>query len=562
MQIHPRTWAPAALLLATALPAMADVDLSLEDNLAPPAPMSAAQAGQSVAIEGEFALIGAPGDGVRGSDAGAVHVWRKQGGVWAFEETIRPAGISAGDAFGSAVAISNGRVLVGAPGDDGFGADAGAVYAFGHGTTGWSQQQSFSGSLVGAGDAFGAAIACDGDTALIGARLDDHAGNASGTVYVMQRGVSFWGEQARLVAPDASINDQFGSSVALFGDLAVVGAPAVNRIGVNSGAAYTFQRTGNNWDGGAILPDVGTEWFDVFGTSVATDGVRIAVGAPGDDSIAVDAGGAWTFVREVNQLVNQWVLEGAYAPALLGGEAVGSSVGFAGDVLLLGAPGENYSNSEDGALRAAEWSGIAWVASGRTGIPAAEVSGGLGVSLAVDGDLALVGIPLVDNGIVDSGAAQFVRVAVDPVGTALCLGDGSGADCPCGNTGGLGEGCANSTGAGARLTASGQALVAADSLQLVVTGARANTTGMFLQGNLELGVPFRDGLLCVSHETFRLEIITLDESGAGSSQSTISLEGVIEAGDTRLYQFWYRDSVIGPCGTGSNFSGAVEVHWE
>lgn len=558
MNIQPRLWALPALLSATAVPAAADVQLSFQTSFASPAPVSAARAGKSVAIDGDFVLVGAPGDSVRGSGAGAVHVFRRTAGVWAFEETIRPLGVLAGDAFGEAVAVSNGVALIGAPGDDDIGAGAGLVYVFAHGTTGWSQQQTFSGSLVSAGDAFGSSIALDGDTAVIGAFRDDSVANDSGTAYVMKRGSSFWGEQAQLIAPDASANDHFGMSVALVGNLAVVGAPAADPSGVNSGAVYVFERSGSVWDAGVALPAVGTSWFDAFGQSVDTDGTRIVVGAPGDDSIAVDAGGAWSFVRNGAS----WVLEGAFAPQLSGGERLGTSIAILGDTLLVGAPGEDYSNTEDGSLHAAEWGGLSWVPAERTGNLAGGVSDSLGSSLAVDADLVVVGVPLIDNGVVDSGAAWLFSSSTEPVGLSLCLGDGSGAACPCDNPGNPGEGCANSTGSGARLIASGEAVVGADSLQLVVLGAREQTTGIFLQGNLELGVPFRDGLLCVTHETFRLEIVALDENGAGATSVEISVEGETFAGASRIYQFWYRDPAVSPCGSGSNLSGAVQVQWQ
>jgi FG-GAP repeat protein len=558
MNIHPRFWATAALFCASAAPAAAEVELSFETSFAPPVLVNAARAGEAVAIDGDFVLVGAPGDSVRGADAGAVHVWRRTAGVWTFEETIRPLTVQAGDSFGASVAVSDGIALIGAPGNDNVGLNAGLVYVFVHGTTGWSQQQTFSGSLVGPGDAFGGSVAMDGDTAVVGARLDDTHGNNSGAAYVMKRGVSFWGEQSQLMAPNAAANDQFGTSVDVSGDLAVVSSPAANQNGVNSGAVYVFERNGNVWGAGDELPAVGTTWFDAFGQSLATDGSRIVVGAPGSDAIATDAGGAWSFVRSGGS----WVVEGAFAPALNGGELLGSSIAIVGDTLLVGAAGEDYANSEDGSVRAAEWGGLAWVPAERTGNPAGGISDALGSSLAVDGDLVVVGVPLVDNGVVDSGAAWLFSTSTEPVGLALCLGDGSGVPCPCDNDGNSGEGCANSTGSGARLIASGEAIVGADSLQLVVLGARPERAGIFIQGNVELGVPFRDGLLCVSEETFRLEVIGLDENGAGSSSVEISDRGECFAGDTRVYQFWYRDPVTSPCGSGSNLSGAVQVQWQ
>ncbi len=558
MRFPTRLAAAAALASGLATPAVAEADLSPVAELPPPSPLGAARAGEAVALDGDLALVGAPGDAARGADSGAVHVYQLVGGVWVYDATLRPPGLLPGDEFGAAVALEGGVALIGAPGDDGVGSNSGLVYVFERGTGTWSYVQDFRGSQVASGDRFGSALAVDAGTALVGTPRDDQQGNDAGAVYVMRRGVSVWGEQAYLSAPVGGANDHFGAAVAVSGDLAVVGAPAVDGAGVNSGAAYTFARTGNVWSAGAMLPAVGQSSFDAFGGSVATDGARVVVGAPNDDSLAPDGGGAWSFVHDGSS----WVVEGALVATLDGGEHVGSAIAVAGDLMVLGASGDDYADVADGSVVVAEWSGLAWVVADVAGDDLGQDSDGLGGALAADGDLVLAGASGSDRGVVDGGHARLWTLSSAPVALPLCLGDGSGAACPCNNPGEPGEGCANSTGRGARLVASGQAVVGADSLQLVVLGAREETPGIFLQGNLELGVPFRDGILCVTHETERLEIVVVDEAGAGGSTLELSVAGHVEAGDTRVYQFWYRDAATGPCGTGSNLSGALQVHWQ
>ncbi len=74
------------------------------------------------------------------------------------------------------------------------------------------------------GDSFGVSVAISGDTAIVGAYLDDDAGSASGSAYVFVRSGTTWSQQAKLTALDGAAFDLFGYSVAISGDTAIVGA--------------------------------------------------------------------------------------------------------------------------------------------------------------------------------------------------------------------------------------------------------------------------------------------------------------------------------------------------
>lgn len=150
------------------------------------------------------------------------------------------------------------------------------------------------------------------------------------------------------------------------------------------------------------------------------------------------------------------------------------------------------------------------------------------------------------------------------IGTNYCFGDGTGTACPCANPGATGEGCANSTGSGATLVASGSLSIAAGDLVLTGSGAAAGVTGIFFAGTTQItggnGNPFGDGLRCVGGPIVRAETIVAD--GSGTAVSTVNLASTIGAtvGSTNMIQYWYRDPA-GPCSNQFNFSHGLEVTW-
>jgi hypothetical protein len=156
-------------------------------------------------------------------------------------------------------------------------------------------------------------------------------------------------------------------------------------------------------------------------------------------------------------------------------------------------------------------------------------------------------------------AADDFTFTIPLEATPFCFGDNSGAACPCANPGAAGEGCANSNGYGGVLTASGTAIVANDDLVFHISQARNGQPSLLVQGTNVIATPFKDGILCMGTPTERIEVVFLDANGEGSTTSSIATEGNVIAGQTRYYQQWYRDPSLSPCGTGSNFTQALEI---
>jgi Lectin C-type domain len=148
-------------------------------------------------------------------------------------------------------------------------------------------------------------------------------------------------------------------------------------------------------------------------------------------------------------------------------------------------------------------------------------------------------------------------------GAGFCFGDGTSTACPCGNAGGSGEGCANSTAAGATLATTGSQSVAADDLGFTGGNLLPSQPALLFGGmnavNGGAGILFGDGLRCAGGSIVRLGVRVPDAGGAASWGPALGTSGGWASGDTRRFQVWYRDPVGSPCGAGFNLSHGVEL---
>jgi len=146
---------------------------------------------------------------------------------------------------------------------------------------------------------------------------------------------------------------------------------------------------------------------------------------------------------------------------------------------------------------------------------------------------------------------------------SYCFGDGTGTACPCSNAGDPGVGCANSSGAGGRLAATGSAGVTADDLLFAATSLPVGAPALLISGSTRpsggQGVPLVDGLLCVGGSILRLEVAFADNTGTASFGPGLAALGGTFAGQTRNFQCWYRDASISPCTSGANLTNGVSV---
>lgn len=163
-----------------------------------------------------------------------------------------------------------------------------------------------------------------------------------------------------------------------------------------------------------------------------------------------------------------------------------------------------------------------------------------------------------------------IKQADENTGSALCFGDGTGANCPCGASGNPGEGCANTGGmGGATLAASGDGNFTADTFGLQVSGIPGSRPGLCMKGTNQLGggngVLSGDGLLCIGSQ-IRSQVILSDASGTldmtnWKGQAFGTYPGAANVGTPTYYQWWYRDPGNTCSGQGFNFTNAWGLTW-
>jgi len=235
---------------------------------------SGALFGAAVALSGDTALVGAPG---AGAGTGAAYAFERSGGDWRLQSALVPSGAGRGDELGTAVALDGDAALVGAPGDGN-----GAVHAFERADDGWRHRSKLTTDNGDSGDRFGAAVAIAGDEALVGHPRVGPNGQGAGTASAFTRSDGDWRRRETLVPENDDGSGKFGAAVAVAGDAALIGAPGGDAEGAGSGTAHAYRRSEDGWD---LLSTFGRddgERQDRFGAAVAIGGGTALVGAPDD----------------------------------------------------------------------------------------------------------------------------------------------------------------------------------------------------------------------------------------------------------------------------------------
>ncbi|MCB9848019.1 MAG: hypothetical protein H6814_06350 [Phycisphaeraceae bacterium] len=367
------------------------------------------QFGTSVDTYGSRMIIGAKyGNFDFIIDCGAAYIWKEAvPGSWEQEAKLNAPDAETDDVFGFATALGDGVALVGAYfADIGPSIDndrSGAVYSFTRAMDGtWGFHQLFHPNAPVAGELFGAAMALDGGTLLVGAPAFGGSGLA-GQAQVWERDMSgTWQHAQTLVATDSMVGDSFGWSLDLEGDTAVVGAWGNDSA---QGAVYVFTRDAMTglWDSGVrVVPDVRIA-NERFGWSVSISGDAILVGATQETTTAT--GAAYVFRGDG---VGGWTQEDRLVGAEAGPRAqVGRSVKLSGDHALVGASeaGVFPVAGDNGSVYVFRRTGGLWAQTERIRAGDGEPDDQFGGAIALHEDLLLVAAKTEDEFGFNAGAA-------------------------------------------------------------------------------------------------------------------------------------------------------------
>jgi len=257
--------------------------------------------GESVALSGDgtTALIGAyMATAGASSSAGQAYIFQNTGGSWSQRQILNASDMVSSAYFGHSVALSGNTAVIGAyQARAGTTDSAGQAYVFTNTGGTWSQSAILKASDPAGYSWFGYTVALseDGGTAFIGAPWATGSKNYAGKAYVFTNAGGTWSQSAVLSTPEVTDCDYFGSSLAVSGNIAVIGNVG-DTLPSTAGRAYIFQYDGESWYRTQVLNASDATGYDGFGWSAALHGTTALVGAAWATSgTTADAGQAYFF---------------------------------------------------------------------------------------------------------------------------------------------------------------------------------------------------------------------------------------------------------------------------
>jgi hypothetical protein len=249
---------------------------------------------------------------------------------------------------------------------------------------------------------FGSSVSISGNVAIVGAPLDNVSGENSGSAYIFNFIDGNWVQTCKLLPPDHFANRQFGYSVSISGNNVIVGVPFSNEHGQGSGAVYFFQFNGTSWETKAKRTSGDPEAWDTFGKSVSISGNRAVVSCEGDNnsSGSYSKGAAYIFEYKDN---NWYQSEKIIAANNESTSQFGVTVSISGDRVIAGCPYDDTYGSNSGAVYIYEYIGTNWTQIKKIYASDFKPNGDFGRSVCIDANKLIVGAQYID----DEGAAYI-----------------------------------------------------------------------------------------------------------------------------------------------------------
>jgi hypothetical protein len=402
--------------------------------------------GYSVAIDNDYVVVGEGFNALNGS----AYIFKRDGAIWTQQAKLAASDSALGKNFGYSVAINGDSAIIGAPGDNEW---TGAAYIFTRDGTTWMQQAKLIASDGITADEFGFSVALSGDTALIGA---SYAGNGwSGLAYVFKQTGTSWAQEAKLSASDAAPEDQFGWSVSLSGDTAVVGSVYDEE---RTGSAYVFTRNGSTWTQQQKLTASDAEIGDAFGDAVSIDGNTTVIGAGWADTYN---GAAYIYTRSGTTWTQQAKINSSE------GNEFGTAVSISEEKIVVGA---RFVNTWTGAAYIFSRTGTIWTQEARINASDGTYFDQFGWSVGIDHNYVICGAPGEPSPYVGSAYIFWKPNPTAPV-LNLTVSGGIGIRVTVKNTGD-----ANATNVSGTLTLSGGVILFGKNVHLNIPPIGVNQT--------------------------------------------------------------------------------------
>lgn len=344
--------------------------------------------GISVSISEDFAIVGAPGEsrGYECRGCGAAYFYQLKDGSWEMHKITAPDE-QGRDEFGWSVSIFGNRAIIGSPRIEG----PGAAYIFHLEAGKWVKKAKLTASEPRFLDEFGHSVSISEDVAIVG----DPSSGDGGAVYFFHLINGKWVEKQKLKTPDVQDSGRFGYSLSISGDTVIVGAhlkysengdPNNNSDG--AGAAYIYQQEDRNWVLKAELIASDSQPHLHFGYSVSVDGNRAAVSGVGKAYIFENERGEW--IEKANLTTSDREVESNYASVF------SNRVSLSGDVAIVGAilaDSESEDGDSTGSVYVYKLENGQWVSKNSISAYDAKTHDHFGRSVSIHGNKAIVGAP-------------------------------------------------------------------------------------------------------------------------------------------------------------------------
>jgi len=302
------------------------------------------------------------------------------------ESLLRGSDTANSDEFGTSIAVSGDTMVVGAQQQGGVGNYIGAAYVFTRSGTTWVQEAKLTASDGAPDDLFGISVSIYGNTIAVGAQYESTTQNRSGAVYIYTRSGSTWTEQLKIKAPTIGADYYFGTSVAVYDGVLVVGE--INHNSDYSGAIHIYEGSGSSWPYVTTLTASDAVANNMFGTSVAASAGTIVVGSDGNNN---NTGAVYVITNSTGTWIERAILVAAGSYPFC---YAGYSVAIYGTLIVIGAPGESTVANASGAFYMFAGSDATWVQQGtifKANTPVADDY--MGLSVAIDGNIIVAGAP-------------------------------------------------------------------------------------------------------------------------------------------------------------------------